>query len=153
MNKGEEDANIIPPAPTQAGGGKPGPFSLPLRYGSLLHPDFNALLSATAVSRTQTSQWWKQRRREDVSERGKKLVFFQWSRVKGCSRVNKKKKMKKLGSSVAKFTHTLQEILSISIWMFFKIYESYKSWVHFRNPQSYTTESMISSETLESLWL
>lgn len=50
-------------------------------------------------------------------------------------------------------TQTFQEILNISIWFFFNIYESNKNWVQFCSPQRYTTESMITSETLESLWL
>lgn len=41
-------------------------------------------------------------------------------------------------------THTLQEILnrnlkSISIGMIFKIYESYKNGLHFRNPELHNT--------------
>lgn len=49
-------------------------------------------------------------------------------------------------------THTFQESKCLNL-IFFNIYESYKTWLHFCNPQNYTTESMITSETLESLWL
>lgn len=52
-------------------GGKPEWFHLPLGYESFLILISIPYSPATTVSRTQTSQWLKQRRREDASERGK----------------------------------------------------------------------------------